>query len=300
MSDDFLNDLFDLGSNDDLKDQTRSRRFQKAPFGWVGGKAKSLEHLMPEILDRLQGKWVDVFGGSGIVSLNVPDVKLMVFNDAYSAIVDFYRVLQSEKFDDLKSYMSECMHPLSREEWIRCRATWCDEHDPVKRAAKWLYMIKNSVIGKGQSFGRATNSSPPIKIPQSLELFQSFHWKLRNFQLENLDFRTCIRDYDSHDAVIYCDPPYVGTDPGIYEHKFKESDLRDLLRLIEHGHGCYLLSGYDSPLIDSMDFWDHRYSWKVRLHSEAQAYTEENYKSDKENVQIVGLAEEVLWIKEAS
>ena len=59
------------------------------------------------------------------------------------------------------------------------------------------------------------------------------------------------------------------------------------------------MSGYDSPLINSMDYWTDHKTWFANVYAEPQAYHPENYKADKENVQTIGLSEEHLWIKEA-
>lgn len=297
MSEDFsdlLSDLFDMDDSHDADRQT----YEKAPFGYVGGKSGSLKYILPVLKPLLHDKFVDVFGGSGVVTLNVPDVELMVYNDRYSGVVDFYRVLKSNDWSKLFELLDNFTPPLSREEWIRARSEWCTETDPVVRAAKWFYTFRNSVIGKGQCFARATNSRPPITLPSSIQLFAAVHAKMRKVLIENLDFRTCIRDFDSSDAVFYCDPPYVGTDPGIYEHKFKREDLQELLKLIRNCKGTFLLSGYRDYEIDNAVKWTNRVTWNIPIAAEVQSYTEENYKLERKDVQNVDYAEEVLWIKE--
>lgn len=282
-SDDLTDLLMSFGHEPQRGDR---HGFAKAPFGWVGGKTASLEHIMPEILSRLDGKFIDVFGGSGIVTWNVPTQRVTVYNDRYSGVVDFYRCLQNPNLKEkLLQRLEHLTPPLSREEWAHSRATWCTESDPVERAAKWFYMIKNSVISKGQCFARSTNSKSPICIQSGLKLFEPVHNKLQNIQLENLDWRVLIADYDSHDAVFYMDPPYVGTDSGIYEHKFHESDLRELLARIDMMKGTVILSHYENDLIDSQSYWTKRFSWSVTVTADA-------------NTNAGNLAEEYLWIKD--
>ena len=189
------------------------------------------------------------------------------------------------------------MPPLGREQWIRARAEWCTETDELIRAAKWYYMIKCSVIQKGASFARGTNSKPPINIPGGIKCFEEVHWILRRFQLENLDFRTCLKDYASPNAVFYCDPPYVGTDSGIYKNKFNQSDLKDLLELIHSLPGTFVLSGYENEFIDKYE-WNKKITWEVPIQAEVRAFSKENNKMDKENVQETDYATEVIWVKE--
>lgn len=293
-----LDDLFDLG-DDDITTVNR-RQTVKAPFGWVGGKSESLKHMLPIFGRLLKDKWVDVFGGSGIVSWNMPNVRLMVYNDAYSGVYDFYRCLQDERLcDRLIYYIGQLMPPHSREQWYAARDEWCTDKDVVVRAAKWFYMIKGSVISKGKCYGRSTNSKAQISIPNALADFSIIHEKLHSFQLENLDFRTCLKDYDSRNALIYCDPPYIHTDTGIYDVKFSMSDYKDLLRLIGQCSGTVCLSGYPNELADNQSYWTSRETWDVSIRAEAHAYSEQNNKADKRDVQTVGVAREVLWIKES-
>lgn len=296
MSDDFLNDLFDLGS-DDITHVDR-QTFERAPFGMPGGKTNSLKHILPRL--PVRRKWVDHFGGSGVVSWNRPDTEIMVYNDRYSGVVAFYRCLQSKRYYDLLQRLEHLTPPLSREEWINARATWCHETDDVERAAKWFYMVKNSVIGKGKAFARATNSKPPISLPNSLKLFESLHWKLQGFMIENLDWKVCAKDFDSHDCVHYFDPPYVGTDQSAYDHKWTHTDLQDLLQHISRLQGFAALSGYADSNIDNCDFWDERITWKVPITSEVMAFDDKNQKKGHEFKSEYEYAEEVLWIKEAA
>lgn len=298
MSDDFdlFDDLMDL--NDEVHvDRTK---FEKAPFGMPGGKFKSLKHLLPVLQAAVTPDtvWVDHFGGTGVVSLNIPDCKLMVFNDRYSGITDFYRCLQDAKTLRTMSEYLEAMPALGREMWLRCRQDWASEKNLAHRAAMWFYMYRNSVIGKGAAFARATNSAPPIQLPRAMELFWPIHYKLKGFQIENLDFEVCAGDYNSVHAVHYFDPPYLHTDGGIYESSWTIEDLKRLLRCIERLEGWVALSHYPNELIESCTFWTDRKEWKVPVNSEVQAFSDQNYRADKKNVQEVDQAVEVLWIKE--
>ena len=277
--------LLDMFEDDDHHDGERMT-YAKAPFSWLGAKGESLPNILPLVSRLLQSKWVDVFGGSGVVSLNVRDCDTMIYNDRYSGVTDFYKVLQSKDYTKLIDLL-ECMPPLSREQWLTCKQEWCDEEDHVTRAAKWYYVYRCSVLGLGKSFARATNTKIRPTLPQSLELFHAIHHRMKTFVIENLDFRTCIRDFMSHDALFYLDPPYVNTDQGGYKCRFKESDLRDLLRMIENNPGTYILSGYDNPMIDQCDFWTERYEWRVGVTANLGVVTPTTNRT-----------KEFLWIKE--
>ena len=57
------------------------------------------------------------------------------------------------------------------------------------------------------------------KIRNKLELFPDIHARFKRVQVENQDWEDCIKDYDSTDAVIYCDPPYCDVYRGTYKNE---------------------------------------------------------------------------------
>jgi len=44
----------------------------------------------------------------------------------------------------------------------------------------------------------------------SIKNIETITERLRNVQIDNLDFRQCIRNWDDMDAFFYLDPPYYG------------------------------------------------------------------------------------------
>jgi DNA adenine methylase len=280
---DLFSDLLDLGG-DELIDKNR-QRITKAPFGLPGGKSKSVKHIIPHM--PIRDVWCDVFGGSGVVSWNYPLTMLNVYNDACSGTVDFYRCIQNRDLERQLIEQLTRMPSLSREAFLDSRDTWCTETDPIMRAAKWYYMVQCSVIAKRQAFARATHSVAPLKLHKSLKTFETIHLILQNFQIENLDWRVCLADFDSPTTVFYLDPPYVGTDQRTYANKFTLDHLKELLRTIGKLDGFVALSHYDSALIDGQDYWTNKLKWSVRLTSDTQDLR-----------QGLGNATEYLWIKE--
>lgn len=295
MSDDFLNDLFDLDGGDNLVHVDRTV-YQRAPFPMPGAKWRSLHEIIPRLPIRKSSVWVESYGGTGVVSWNVPECKVMVFNDRYSGVVAFYRALKERK-EELVDYLMS-MPPHSREEWIHSRQTWVDETDDVIRAAKWYYMTELSVLGKRAAFGRGLQTRF-LPLPDRIKLFDSIHYILQNFYLENLDARVCIKDYDSINAIHYWDPPYVGTDQGTYKHKWTWDDMLDLKRLIPQLEGFIALSHYPDSRIDDWGCWDAKYQWDVKVTAEPMVFMAENQKEGKQDVTELNNATECLWIREA-
>src|SRR5690606_25089106 len=104
---DLFSHLCSLGSHDQ---PNRDIDVQRAPFGWVGGKSRSITNLLPLLPQR--DKWVDVFGGSGVVTLNRQPAKILdVYNDRYSGVVAFYRFLHDkDKLEQLCDRLRFTLH----------------------------------------------------------------------------------------------------------------------------------------------------------------------------------------------
>lgn len=265
----------------------------KAAFGWAGSKARSLEHLLPHLPYRKV--WVDVFGGSATVTLARRPSKIEVLNDRYSGIIDFYRCMKDEaQMRKLLVFLEETV--FSRELFNAYKSEWKNTADPVERAGKWFYMLCSSFGYLGRNFGRGTLSlSRANAIHNKLELFWPIHNRLKNVQIENADWEQVIKDYDSHDTVFYCDPPYMHSDVGLYDESWNLEKHKRMLSVIFNTEGFVALSGYDNELYNSMP-WDDKFTWETHVTMSSKAHTETNNLGDKEGM-MQKKATECLWIK---
>lgn len=264
----------------DLDDSNESREnYLKAPFSYPGSKWRSLEKILPLLPNRKC--FVDVFGGSGVISLNRKPCQLHVYNDRHSGLVSFYRCVRDTKMmDELVRRLELTIH--SREEFIWCRDTWQDVTDDVERAARWYYMLQVSFGRIGRNYGRTINNPPRLYIHKALTLFGLIHEKAKTWQVENADWRHILKDYDGPDTVFYCDPPYLETDAGAYTFGFCEKDHIELAEAIQHLKGYCALSGYENHVYNRYT-WTHKEQWEVDTPIGANS---DNYKKSTE----------VLWI----
>lgn len=270
----------------------RSERSLRAPMKYPGSKYDSLPELLSHL--PLRKRYVDVFGGSGSVLLNRPPCLFEIFNDRYAGVTCFYRVIRTQ-LDELINRLTLLVH--SREEFEWCLKTWDDPNiSDLERAARWYYMVQSSFLGKGHSWARITSDIAPIAgvIARKLDLFPLIHKRFLNVQIENIDFRECIADYDADSAVVYCDPPYYGEDDTSYINKMSEDDHIALLELAQKGKGFFAISGYANPLYDSYK-WTHRYTWARRDRANAQAVSKYNHRTE---IGSRDWKEEVLWVKD--
>lgn len=275
-----------LGFDEIQPDPTTREFYLKTPWSWPGSKFKSLDKILPELP---YGKiWVDACFGTGVVTLNRRPSPFEVYNDRYSGITDFYRVVRDDQlYDKLLERLKTVLY--SREEFIWCKATWKDCDDSVERAARWYYMIRSSFNQIGRNFGRSLRDSMlPQKYWRGLKLFPHMHHRLQHGQIENLDVVQCIKDYDSHETVFYIDPDYEETDQGVYEFNVNHKLLIETVRTAK---GFVAISGYPNSLYDSYA-WDKRIDWPVATSVRSQA-KQGDYKLNRQIKQT-----EVLWIKD--
>jgi len=268
------------------------------PFGWPGGKTNLLSFIIPHLPYR--ERYIEPFGGSFAIGIAREPSKTDVFNDRYGGVVDFYRCLRNPQlYQQLidRIEMSIC----AREEFVWCKETWESVSDPVERAARWFYMIKYSFASLTQVFGRSMSQGNcyAMKLHKCLENFPELHRRLRSITIENLDFRDCITQYDSPNAVFYIDPPYPDI-PGIYNENLKTQDFYDLIELIENCQGFVALSGYHNPIFDNCKFWDEVFETKkccsiasTKVHASGNNKNKDEQGLVYERPDVI----EVLWIK---
>ena len=293
-----MSDLMQMFSQLDAgsRESGPREKIVKSPFPYPGSKRKSLPHILP--LLPYSARYVEVFGGSGIVLLNRASSTSEVFNDRCSGITAFYRCLR-DKQQDLKDRLECILH--SREEFTWCRDTWENCEDDVERAARWYYMLVMSFGSMGRAFGRSTALTKNVmaeKYGNYFHLFPSVHYRLKNVLIENQDWRQLMKDFDSEETVFYLDPPYYKSDPGCYAQKMPEEDHRELCEAIFDCKGFCALSGYDCAIYEEYP-WNMKHTWTVASSMTGLSFTEENNQSNRANITARGVGIENLWIKEA-
>ena len=266
----------------------------RAPFPYVGAKTRTLKQLLTHL--PYDDVWIDAFGGSGVVTLHRRPSKLEVFNDRHAGITSFYRCLQVvETRDKLIERLELTVH--SREEYNYCRDTWEHDHlNDLERAARWYYSVAYSFGGVGRNFGRTLDPVARLagKIRERLLAFDNIHHRFKHIQVENADWRTMFKDYDSPRTVWYLDPPYYGLNT--YKHEMTKADHIEMCGRIFDLKGFVALSGFDNPVYDQFP-WDDKKSWPLIM-----TVTSRATKTDTSNVEHIGekVKTDNLWIKEYS
>lgn len=284
-------------------DEEVRETYLRLPFGYPGSKLTQLHNILPHLPET--DSYCEPFGGSGIVLLNRKPSKLEVLNDRYLGITAFFRVVRDPiKRELLIERLALTLH--SREEFIWCKNSWKNCEDDVERAARWYYTISYAVNSKPTStFGRSLRAKTNFaqKLPISLDKFLPLSLRLEKVQIENLDWRLCLQDYDQEGMVFYLDPTYLGTKSN-YEFELSKADHIELCERIHGLKGYVALSGYDNELTNQIYGrykWKEAFTWSRHTRALVHAFTSTNHLEEYEGDTERGVkshVKEALWIKD--
>ncbi len=270
----------------------------KSVMAWAGSKYHSIPKIMPH-LPYYDG-WIDVFGGSGVVTLNRGKSALEVYNDINSGVCDFYKCLRDpELYVKLEDLLNLFVH--SREEWVDCHNNWSKHQDPIVRAAMWYYNLIYSFGKRGDAFGRCVynkNSSAGLHIRKTKE-FGVVHRRFQGVTIENLDFRKVFKDYNHPENVFYADPPYMQTSHKAYFGEgFNDKDHKDLLECVFDSPSFVAVSGHDTKLYRQYP-WTKVIEWEAyRSIARPDNLDNEDMDPELKNTRDVQYRTECLYIKE--
>lgn len=264
----------------------------RPPFAYYGSKRRLAQHILQHIPPHRA--FVELFGGSGAVTLAKAPSPIEVFNDIFSGVTNFYAVLRNEK---LREQLLEQLRltPYSREDYQACAKSWemCD--DPVEKARQWYFVQANSFNGR---FGAGlcisavkSANNKPLHINAFLEKIEKLPMIARRFNnviIENDDFRKVVKRYDTVGTVFYADPPYVmrtRNAAGTYHHEATLQDHQDLVTLILQSRGKWVVSGYDHEVYAPLE----AQGWQKIIIPISTSTV--NYNCSEKNYR-----EEILWV----
>lgn len=254
------------------------RKIIGSPINWYGGKGGNTQRkLLNRILDLINSskaeRFVDVFGGSGIVSINTK-IKERVFNDKNLYLTHFFKVLQDEnlrnefqqkitltlyseiEFNQAKKRFAEQkllkgeLRQSSIDEIVNFYVTTMQS-----RVATGAMMANQTWRCKGKNRrGMAMAVSSWLRnidenLPDVVE-------KIRELEVTNQDVFDCLERWDNKKAIFYLDPPYEYNTRkakkvyGDFELS-KEEHVKIVEKLLSI-KGQAVVSGYDSDTYNKL------------------------------------------------
>lgn len=223
----------------------------KPPFPFHGAKGRLAPWIASLIPDHLA--YVEPFAGSAAVLMAKPVSKVEVLNDINGDVVNFWRVLRDET-EALVTALD--LTPYAREEFVACRDGRTEE--PVERARQFFVQMSmgfNASLDPANGFSASTvtsNGKPRAFINRVARL-PEVAARLRGVEVDHRDALEVIARWDSPNAVLYLDPPYLGDTRTTHgkdygHHDSRDADFHDrLLDAVTGTKARVLLSGYESP-----------------------------------------------------
>jgi DNA adenine methylase len=218
---------------------------------------------------------VEVFGGSGVISMYAPrdKFKVIVYNDIDDLLVNFFTVLKEKPQELIKRL---ALLPVSRtiyEKYANMyRSGEIHKLDPVEKATAFFYLNRVSFSGFAKSFGIKCERSIAKDVKKAVMKLEEYAKMWADVVIENRDFRQIIKTYDRPYTVFYCDPPFlphkVKNRKEYYRFTFTENDMKDLLNMLSSIKGKFVLKlPHDHLEVDFIREWANRYRIKEVEHA---------------------------------
>jgi len=173
-----------------------------SPVSYIGGKraiAKQIISVFPE-----HKTYVEAFSGGAQILFNKGPSEVEVLNDLDGEIVNFFRVCQLH-YEELIRYLRFMV--VSREWFKLLKATNPTTLTDIQRAARYLYLLKNSFAGVVRNLNYKVNVvQPPGFNPDRLpEIIEKTHKRLARVQIEELPYEKVLKRFDRPTTLFYLD-----------------------------------------------------------------------------------------------
>ena len=148
---------------------------------------------------------------------------------------------------------------------------------------------KMDVQGREKAYAASWWCNMPEKIINAAE-------RLRGVQIENKNGVDLIRAFNSPKVLVYCDPPYILSTryKRMYQCEMEDREHEELLDAVLHHKGPVIISGYDSPMYQSMLQGWHKESTKA-YNQLAQERTEVIWMNFEHQGHQIDIEEVMTW-----
>ncbi|NVM20584.1 MAG: DNA adenine methylase [Desulfobacterales bacterium] len=207
---------------------------------YVGGKFSifgKLNALMPE-----HHTYVEVFGGGASFLLNKDPSRVECYNDINGDMTNLFVVVR----DKLNEFLERCELLIYSKELLN-RFKNAKPEDDIERAVRTYYLLRCSFSAAMVSWSRSKKENRAKSFFNSFTGLVRVSRRLQNVQVDQLDFRECIKKWDSPRTFFFLDPPYYGLN--YYVFGFTERDHIDLRILLGKTKGKWLLTYNDHSQI---------------------------------------------------
>lgn len=222
---------------------------------WAGGKGRLLAQYQPYFPTNYR-RYYEPFVGSAAVFFHLRPAEARL-SDTNAELINVYQVLQ-DRVEQLLHDLAIHSEHHNKEHFYEVRAE--TPHDPVKRAARTLYLNRtcynglyrvNSKGGFNVPFGRYKR--PRILMPERLRAASA---ALQGVRLEVAPFEAVLGEARKGD-LVYFDPPYqplsvTSSFTAYTRDSFgipQQRQLAEVFRKLARKKVQVMLSNSDAPLV---------------------------------------------------
>ena len=209
--------------------------------------------------------YVEPFAGTASVFFAKPLAQLNTLNDIDENIVNFFRVLQDP--EKTRALLRRLRYtPYSRSEYRRaCRMLhFSRSGNDVMRA--WAFYVAQTMsvahsyhydkIGCGFGYSRQQKTVVYATYFRRLRRLAKMADKLRHAQIECIDGVELMRKFDSPNAFMFVDPPYISSTVRlkgtIYAREYDDYLHERLLEFAVSAKAKIMIASYPNELYDSL------------------------------------------------
>lgn len=244
----------------------------KPPVPYFGGKQSTAQAIVA--LFPPHEMYVEPYAGGLSVLLEKTPSPIEIVNDLDGDLVNFWRVLRDSP----------------RELWERCEATphsrveFEDASDfggnDIERARKVWVRLTQGRSGQLRPTGWRYNTNPAtapgVSMAGYLNAYRSrllpAAQRLQNVSIENRPALDVIRQHGHSGALLYVDPPYLGStraSSGYRHDMLAAEEHSEMLEALLATDAAVVLSGYASPLYDeALTGWSR---YEISAHTQESA-----------------------------
>jgi DNA adenine methylase len=226
---------------------------------WPGGKnylAEKIIALFPRHIHYVEG----FFGSGAVLFKKSPFNCSEVVNDLNEELINFWQVLRDPlRFQTFLRVVQAT--PFSEKFWIETISNQRNT-DETTKAIAFFIRCRQSMMGGMKSFAPISKSRTRQGMNEqvaawltAVEGLPEAHARLKRVLILNRHIIELLRTQDSPDTFFYLDPPYVPDSRvanGMYKHEMTEQDHKNFLNQLTPLRGKWILSGYSTPLYESM------------------------------------------------
>lgn len=223
----------------------------RTPITYYGGKQRLADviiHMMPK--HRI---YCEPFFGGGAVFFAKPKSYLEAINDNNERLITFYKQVQ-DHFEELHEMVSKSLH--SEAEYLRAKDIYFGKTDASDTEIAWSVWILTNFSYSGSPVGgwkwcngTAGSHSGIFMRRKRDEFTTALKNRLQDVQISCRDALKVIKQRDTEDTFFYLDPPYPNCDQKHYSG-YTNEQLEELLILLSDIKGKFILSNYNSPMLD--------------------------------------------------